>query len=149
MADRLLQPDMTLANPMQTKAYTGNGSGGVDTSKDAKVKDFNLVEKFSAKAFDTKQFDAKNFWHGDFQFNTKAAAVKADAASEKTYGTKTVPVKDARDSGKNFDAAQRFATRDAPITGKTSQDHLEEKYKGQKSQMSIDQVRDLLNKPPL
>ena len=145
MAARLLQPDRTLASPLQSKAYY-NGAGGVDI-KDANVKDFYVYQKFSAKDFNTKQFSAKDFWKGDFQFSTKPAIVKTDSASGKTFGTKSHPIKDAREAGKGFDTST-FATREAPVKGKTSQNHLDEVNKGQ-TQMNIDQVRDLLNKPKL
>jgi len=150
LVDRILQPDMTLGNPMQNKAFSGGGgTGGVDTSKNASVKDFYFVQKFSLKAFDTKQYEAKNYWQGDFQFTTKPAAVKADSAAEKSYETKALPVKDAPEAGKGYqDATRGYATREAPERGKTSQSHLDEKFKGG-PQLNIDEVRDLLNKPKL
>jgi len=148
--DRILEPDMTLGNSMQNKAFSGGGgTGGVDTSKNANVKDFYFVQKFSLKAFDTKQYEARNYWQGDFQFSTKPAAVKADSAAEKTFDTKALPVKEAREAGKGYqDATQGYGTRDAPERGKTSQNYLDEKYKGG-TQLNIDDVRDLLNKPKL
>jgi hypothetical protein len=149
MMDRIMMPDRTLGSPLQSKAYSGGGNGMLEISKDANVKDYYFTRKFSLKAFDTKQFDAKGFWQGEFQFATKPASVKADSAAEKTFATKTIPVKDARESGKEFQAGgESFATRESPLRGKTSQNHLDEKYKG-KEQMNIDQVRDLLNKPKL
>ena len=147
MAQRLLQPNRTLGSSFQNKTFYNGGVGGVDTSKDASVKEFYLFQKFSPKPFDTKQFDAKNFWQGDFLFSTKPANVKTDSVSDKTFDTKTVPVKDARESGKGYDT-RTFATREASAKGKTSQNHLDEVYKGN-TQMNIDQVRDLLNKPKL
>ena len=149
LEERLLQPNRTLGSPMQNKAFNnGGGVGGVDTSKNANVKEFNLFQKFSPKAFDTRQFDAKNFWNGDFQFATAPAAVKAGPAAQKTFDTKSAPVKDAREAGKGYDS-HAYATREAPEKGKTSQTHLDDVYKGNKAQMNIDQVRDLLNKPKL
>ena len=149
MLDRILQPNMTLGNPMQSKAFYGGSSSGASLTKDANVKDFYFIQKFSSKDFDTRQFDAKDFWNGNFQFTTKAATIKDDAAAQKDYATKTLPVKDARGSGKGYAADSRtYATRESPERGKTSQNHLEEVYKG-KDQMNIDQVRDLLNKPKL
>jgi hypothetical protein len=149
MLDRILRPDMALGNSMQSKAYYGgSGGGGVDL-KDANVKDFYFVQKFSSKEFDVRQYSAKSFWSGDFQFSTKAANVKADAAGDKVFASKALPVKDAHEAGKGYAADSRtYATRESPERGKTSQNHLEEMYKG-KEQMNIDQVRDLLNKPKL
>lgn len=148
MVDRITKPDMTLGNPMQGKSFTGGGNGLLEASKDANVKEFYFDQKYSPKAFDTKQFSAKDFWNGDFHFATKAAKVKADEAAEKDFATKPVAVKDARESGKGYQSSgQAFATRESPIRGKTSQNHLDEKYKGEP--MNIDQIRDLLNKPKL
>jgi hypothetical protein len=149
LIDRILQPDRTLGNPMQNVAFNGGGAGASEFSRQANVKDFYFTQIFSPKSFDTKQYEAKDFWQGDLQFTTKAADVKADAAAEKSFATKALPVKDAREAGKSYDTAKRgFATRNAPAVGKTSQNHLDEMYKG-KEQMNIDQVRDLLNKPKL
>ena len=150
MVERLLQPDRTMGNAAQNKAYNGGGTGSLDVSKDASVKDFYFVQKFSAKNFDTKSYDSKNFWMGDFQFATKAADVKHDSKADKAFDTKTMPVKDAREAGKVFkDQDSKFATRESPIRGKTSQNHLDETNKGGSEQMNIDEVRDLLNKPRL
>jgi hypothetical protein len=149
LVDRILKPDMTLGYSMQNLAYNGAGSGGLELKKDASVKDFYFVQKFTAKGFETKDYEAKSFWQGDFQFTTKAADVKTDSAAQKIYATKALPVKEAREAGKLYqDGGRAYATREAPERGKTSQNHLDEIYKG-KEQMNIDQVRDLLNKPKL
>jgi hypothetical protein len=58
-------------------------------------------------------------------------------------------VKDARESAKGYAAAgQNVATREAAERGKTSQQHLDDIYKN-RPVMSIDEIRDLLNKPKL
>ena len=94
LVDRILKPDMTLGNPMQTKAYYSGSSGSVDISKEANVKDFYFTQKFAPKSFDTKEFDSKSFWRGDFQFTTKAASmVKTAPAAEKTFETKAAACK--------------------------------------------------------
>ena len=150
LVDRLLKPDMTLGNPMQNKAFNGASGGGLDVSKDANVKEFYFIQKFTPKTFDTKQFEVKNYWQGDFQFATKSATVKTDFTADKTFETKGAPVKEAREAGKSYQTAttRAYATRVAPELAKTSQNHLDEVYKG-KTEMNIDEVRDLLNKPKL
>jgi hypothetical protein len=150
MLDRILEPDRTLASPLQEKAYYGGGAGGTDLSKEATVKDFNFIQKFFAKEFNAKQFNATSYWTGDFQFVTKQANIKDSAATDKVFASKSLPVKDARESGKSFGADSAYATRESPMRGKTSQNHLEEVNKGpSQGQMNIDAVRDLLNKPKL
>jgi hypothetical protein len=108
------------------------------------VKSFYFIQKFSAKSYNTKEYNTGDIWQGEFQFTTKAASVKTDNAVGKVYETKAAPVKDASESGKGYEV-KTYATREADEKGKTSQAHLDELYKG-KSELNIDQVRDLLNK---
>lgn len=146
MIDRILQPDMTLASPLQGKSFY-SGKGSVDLTRETPVKDFYFVQKFSSKSFETKEFASRGYWQGDFQFATKAAYIKTDTAADKTFDTKAVPVKAAYESGKDYYSGKSaYPTKEAPEKGKTSQNHLDEMYKG-KERMNIDQVRDLLNKP--
>jgi hypothetical protein len=70
--------------------------------------------------------------------------VKTDSLADKIFDTKAAPVKEAHESGKDY-GTKGYATREADEKGKTSQSHLDEMYKG-KSEMNMDQVRDLLNK---
>ena len=149
MAERLLQPDRTLGNASQDKTYYGTG-GTLDFSKTVDLKEFNFVQKFSAKAFDTKDFSARSFWNGDFQFSTKTASVKTAADATKVFSTKSATIKEARYANKSFITDKgSYDTRDADLDAKakTSQQHLDDLYKGKA--MNIDQVRDLLNKPRL
>ena len=146
LIDRILQPDYSLGNPMQDKTFNSGGAGGLDTTKNATVKDFYFVQKFSSKTYQTKDYAAKGYWQGDFQFATKAAAVKSDNAANKIFETKAAAVKDAHEAGKDYtNAARGYSTREADEKGKTSQNHLDSEYLPQ-GQMNMDQVRDLLNK---
>jgi len=142
--DAILNPDYSAASQFQSKTFYSGGGTSADATKSANVKSFYFVQKFSAKTFDTKEFDTKNYWQGDFQFTTKAVAVKTDSAVGKVFDTKAAPVKEASESGKEY-GVKVYATREADEKGKTSQAHLDELYKG-KSELNIDQVRDLLNR---
>ncbi len=144
LMDTVLPPDVAMVNPMQGKTFYSGGAGGVDSTKSANVKEFYFTQKFFAKAFETKAFAAKDFWQGDFKFSTKAANVKAASEADKVFATKAVDVKAASESGKEY-ATRGYATRESIEKGKTSQAHLDETFLG-KSQMNMDQVRDLLNK---
>jgi hypothetical protein len=142
--DAILNPDYSAASQFQGKTFYSGGTNSSDSTKSANVKSFYFVQKFSAKSFDTRAFDTRDFWQGEFQFTTKAAAVKTDSAVGKVYETKAAPVKDATESGKGY-GVKGYATREADEKGKTSQAHLDEMYKG-KTELNINQVRDLLNK---
>jgi hypothetical protein len=141
---QILNPDLNSASYLQNKTFYSGGTGGVDTTKNANVKEFYFVQKFTSKSFETKEYTSKDFWGGDFQFATKAATVKTDSLADKIFDTKAAPVKEAHESGKDY-GTKGYATREADEKGKTSQSHLDEMYKG-KSEMNMDQVRDLLNK---
>lgn len=149
MLQRLLNPDRSITYGGQNATYYGAGSGSVNVTKDAPVKDFYFMQKFSPKSFETKDYDSKGYWSGDFVFATKPANVKTDDTVDKTFGTKAHEVKQAREATQNFATTNTtFATFTSGLKGKTSQNHLDETYKGQ-TQMNIDEVRDLLNKPKL
>lgn len=141
--EEILNPRLDLASPMQNQSFQ-TGRGGADASGKANVKDFQFEQKFSPKAFDTKAFSAKNFWQEDYRFATRAAQTKTDPAVEKSYATKAMEVKDARESSKDYGTRQ-YATREADAVGKSSQKKLDDQYLG-KSPMSMDAVRELLNK---
>ncbi|MGA3171491.1 MAG: hypothetical protein ABSE62_10805 [Chthoniobacteraceae bacterium] len=148
LLQRIMTPDRTLANPLQGKSYYG-GAGDIDVSKPAPVKDFFFIQKFSSKSFDTKDYDTGDFWMGEFQFNTKSATVKTDTSADKFFATKTMSVKESEEANKDFLAGKTtFPTHQSGLSGKTSQNHLDEVNKG-KEEMNIDQVRALLNKPRL
>lgn len=143
--DAILNPDSNMASQYQTKTfYSGGTTNSADSTKSANVKAFYFVQKFSAKSYNTKEYNTGDFWQGEFQFATKAANVKTDSAADKVYATKAAAVKEATESGKDY-GVKTYATREADEKGKTSQAHLDELYKG-KSELNINQVRDLLNK---
>ena len=143
--DAILNPDYSAASQFQGKTFYSGGGNSADATKSANVKSFYFIQKFSAKSYDTKEFDTKNYWGGEFQFATKAATTKTDSAVGKVYDTKSATVKEASESGKEYASVKSYATRQADEKGKTSQAHLDELYKG-KSELNIDQVRDLLNR---
>jgi len=143
----IINPDKSkgVLSAIQDKTFYSGGTSGLDTTKSANIKEFDIFQKFSLKSFETKDFSTKDYWQGEFQFTTKAAYVKTDSAADKIYATKpATEVKDASENGKGYDTST-YATREAVEKGKTSQEHLDEVYKG-KTQLNMDQIRDLLDK---
>ena len=131
-----------------TKSFNG---------KAARVSDFYLPQKYTSKNFLTGAFRGnKGFWMGDFKFRTDAAATKDFAQGGKLFDTKTAPVKAAHESAKAY-AATPYATKDSKFRGK-AQDAFDARgpeamagpdapgWRGAMGPMTIDQVRDLLNK---
>jgi hypothetical protein len=150
LLERIQNPDTSITSSFQGKAYYGGSDKQGYASKEANVKDFYFVQKFTSKGYEAKAFDAKSFWGGDFQFTTKDAYTKDSSNAGKVYDTKGADVKTASEAGKEYAAnGKAYETKSAPDKGKTSQNHLEEMHKDGSEKMNIDQVRDLLNKPPL
>ena len=143
--DRIMKPDMTLASPMQSKGYNDGKSFGAVSP--ASVNSFYIARTFSAKSFSSKAYNgAGNFWAGDFKYSTTAARTGTGFAT-KAFAVKTEVVKDARETGKTSVSAGRTYTRAGPFKGHgTRQALLDEQHSPEKAPMTIDQVRDLLNK---
>jgi hypothetical protein len=159
--NRLLRgPDSKIAYESQNKSFQDDrtfSAGGK-----AYVKDFQFDQKVQLKAFYSKEFaGSRNFWAGDFQISKYAAADPQQRRfiipnASKTFETASVDVKDARESGKavpidkyqgnlqfkgRYEDQTNLAT-DRKAKGKGS---AEEK-KAAAPPMTIDEVRNLLNK---
>jgi hypothetical protein len=145
LIDRVLKPDMTLHNAAQDKSFGGGKS--FQAGSNPYVKDFYFTQKFGPKTFAAGPFrDSKNYWQGDFKFATTEANTRGRfdiPNAAKAVDTKTMDVKDARESGKSY-TSKTYATDDFRGRGK-AQGALDAENAA-KAPMTVDQVRDLLNK---
>lgn len=144
LVDRLLKPDMELQNEAQQKKFSADHGGTID--KKATVGSFYLQEKKNGKKFaatrdvSTRKFDSENFR------GSKEAAI-AKPQREIVNANRAVPtaglrdVRAARDSNKIVDSREYAGKRPFLDRGK-SQKSLDR----QNPPMTIDQVRELLNK---
>ncbi len=156
--DRIERPDMNLRYDAKKNFFGAKSYGGAGS---ANVKEFYFPQKFRAKDFLTGNYSGgKNFWMGDFKYATKdargVAAVtgqKNSTAAAKTFDTKSMPVKSAYDSDKNY-TSSTFATRQWSGRGK-SQDKIDLEGEGALSSIhdgdfkqlkTVEDVRQLLNK---
>lgn len=142
LAERLMQPDMTLGAYEQNKTF-GQGKGFRTDSK-AQVKEFYFTGRFKPdKEFSTKEFRSKEFGGRDAKFETKEAPTKTNQAADKRFETKSADVKDARESNKAFSTTAYANAKDAQVHG-TAQGSIDEEHN--KGPKTIDDVRELLNK---
>ncbi len=118
------------------KTFNGTGTG-------VQLKEFYIAPRSNLKEFPTKAFSSATFAQSDITFATKDASTKKDTRDEKTYETKAAPVKTARESGKAYDTRD-YADSHQFIPDGKSQKALDQQ-RAQKP-MTIDQVRELLNK---
>ena len=151
--DRIMKPDMEQSFNLQQAA---GGSSKAFSPKSANSKGFYFQQKANAGTFRSKEYSGtKTAWMGDCQFSTKTARTKDDAT--KPAETKSAPVKDARESGKGA-PTKEYVDQQKEFTKRgRSQDKLDAEggvpkdgkpvgWSGDMKPMTIDEVRELLNK---
>jgi hypothetical protein len=143
LIDRLLEPDMTLANPAQDKHFDANQQTRMKrvVSHDFVTHDITPAKEFSAK----RGFFARVFGTRAFRQDNNAAAIPAKSeASEQTksFAAQQSPLPHgSADAGKRIAASEFNDTR--PFLGRgKSQKALSQ----HDTPLTIDQVRELLNR---
>jgi hypothetical protein len=144
LVDRLLKPDMSLNNNMQSKQFTVRNK---TETKQARTKWFFLRKRTPEKQFaDVRNYKAKSFTPRQSQFQTTEASLRTRSRipnGERAYpvpgysGVKPLP--DGEKSVESFAFAD--SSRPFLVRGK-SQKALSQ----QDTPLTIDQVRELLNK---
>jgi hypothetical protein len=151
--DRITKPNMEQSFNLQNAAGGSSKSFG---TKSANSKGFYFQQKANTGTFRSKEYTGtKTAWMGDFQFGTKTARTKDYAT--KPAATKAAPVKDARESGKGA-PTKEYVDQQKEFTRRgRSQDRLDAEggvpkdgkpvgWDGNMKPMTIDEVRELLNK---
>jgi hypothetical protein len=139
LVDRLLKPNTELKNTQYDKKFIADKTSA---HKQATVSAFYWQQKAAAKEFQgtrdftTRDFDSHPFYRAGDTFGTKTA----DSA-QKTARTSTAQTRGFHDSTKTANSRDYSETRPFLDKGK-SQKSLERKN----PPMTIDQVRELLNK---
>ena len=144
LVDRLLKPDMTLQNDAQNKKFTGDGSASIN--KRANVGAFYVHQKPHSKNFSgTRDFSTTQFYSQSYRSGRgayEASSHQPMANSRSAYANQTARgVRDAPQSGKKVASRAYAGTRPFLDEGK-SQKSLNQ----QNAPLTIDQVRELLNK---
>ena len=142
LMDRLLKPDMSLQNPVQSRQFVARGS---TTTKQARTREFYVRDRppekgFFGRLFRTKDFSTKNARYADMQASvaTRTRVAKADVP----YRTAAYrDVDSARESDQAAAVSEFAGTRPFLIQGK-SQKALSQQDRA----LTIDEVRELLNK---
>ena len=144
LVDRLLEPNMELQNPVQNKKFVADHGGAIE--KRASVGAFYVQKKNNAKSFtDVRDVPGREFHAQNFRGTKDAASARPQR--EIVNANRAVPasnardVRAARDSNKTIDGRDYSGNREFVARGK-SQKSLDRKN----SPMTIDQVRELLNK---
>jgi len=143
LVDRIMEPDMSLQNDAQSKKFTADKTS---VNKKANVNSFYVQKRPTTKQFagsreySAREFNSRNFEQGDQAVARHVSSKKADdwtfSAASKTADTRT-----AHDQNKK-QASHDYAGNRPYLEQGKSQKSLNRKNKP----MSIDEVRELLNK---
>jgi hypothetical protein len=143
LVDRLLRPDMTLQSGEQKKKFMADGTS---INKKARVGAFYIEKKSRSKAFlGTREVSAKQFnfplfhgSHGTFENSSQQSLRNSRVA----YPTQSIrEPHDAPQSGKKV--ASRSYAENRPFL---DQGKSQKSLNRQNAPLTIDQVRELLNK---
>ena len=151
--ERLLKPNLNLRFDLRQNSTFGRQS--FETSN-ARVKDFYFTQRFAPKQYETTAWrGGKKPWYGDFKFSTGEAATKGKYEipnAAKQADTKTLPVKDAKESDKEMPTG-KYAKHDRSYLGKEAERMNRKLPAGTPTEstselrpLTIDEVRELLNK---
>ena len=142
LIDRLLKPNMSLANPAQDKQFSVTPAS---VDKRAPSQSFNTRKTSRPKsfagerAFVAKQFATQNFVAGDSRANISTRHVtKTDAVyfASAVHGTRVAPESDATLAAATFAGNRPFLGQGKSQKALSAQD----------TPLTIEQVRELLNK---
>jgi hypothetical protein len=149
LLDRIQRPDMELPNPMQNKSFDGGDRVRIREApivreypgtKDAPAQEFSGTKSF---------FGIKNPWFGNRVFDTREAPLMARGAAnlDAAYPVRDARTGDYRDSSKKAAVdGSDMEVRPFLVTGgaQGALDQISDKIR---KEMTIDEVRELLNKP--
>jgi hypothetical protein len=143
LVDRLLKPDMTLQSSEQKKKFIADGTS---INKKANVGAFYVEKKSNSKRFSgTRELSTQQFNSRSFSGSRRGAgnsSQQAAAVSQRAYSTQPArSTRYASESGKKTDSRAYAGNRPFLDQGK-SQKSLNQ----QNAPLTIDQVRELLNK---
>lgn len=147
MLDRIMNPDRDRANPMGAKEFASKPFEG---RKFEGTGEFTGVKSARTKEFVTREFlGIRNPWFGKKVFATEGVAdLHRYAVADRRYGTRSVETRTLREGEKTARVDNRteaVAARSYLGRGK-SQALINTAYPSQ-GPMTVDEVRDLLNRP--
>lgn len=153
LIDRILKPNTELENRSFEATFYG-GEKFQQNPAAAAVKSFQFEDRVNAKTFQTREFAASPYWAGDFKFQTKPAADGRRAReAQGEFATRDFEVTEAREAGKTSEVREyaesqrEFRGKEAERLKKSIEPGQEPAgWKGDLKPMTLDDIRDLLNR---
>jgi hypothetical protein len=149
LLERIQRPDMELSNPMQKKSFEGGGGVRIREAPIARAyagtKDAIAKEFAGTKSF----FGIKNPWFGNRVFEAREAPLMARGGGnlDAAYPVRDARVGDYKDSSKSASLGDAAAEVRPFLVQGGAQGSLDQISDKIRKEMTIDEVRELLNKP--
>jgi hypothetical protein len=149
LMDRIMKPNTSLQATEQSRAFYQGKSGAQD--KTASTKTFYSPSHVQLKDYNAKSFyDGHGYWNGTYKYETKQANTSPKFLGIfpllKHYETKSMDTKVANEASRNY-VTREYDTRTYDTRTFETRDYRgRETEASTKGGLSIDQVRELLNK---
>jgi hypothetical protein len=149
LLERIQRPNMELSNPMQNMAFTGGG--GVQIREASIARSYAGTKEARSKEFATRSFfGIKNPWFGKRSFDSKEAALfprGGPVKLDEPYRVSEARVREFPAAGKQAALGDSIVPVNAFLGRGGAQGSLDQISDKVKKEMTIDEVRELLNKP--
>jgi hypothetical protein len=150
LLERIQRPDMQLGNPLQSKSFSSVGGPGLKSAPFAD-KTHSTAQSGTLREFSgTRSFlGIRNPWFGQRAYDAKPASLasRVGLQTSKPYPLKGASAKPFSNAEKNANASKpAFASKPFLLDGE-AQGAMRQISEKVKKEMTIDDVRELLNKP--
>ena len=146
LVDRIMNPNMALANPMRDKAFSGTSAVALRSSP-ATGQTFYGVKDATVKDFSTRSFlGLKNPWFGSRIFSTKAEALASAYDVKKAAFNKSVETTGYYGATKDPNLGSPVVPLTTYVLAPAAQGTMSRISDKVTEKMTIDDVRELLNK---
>ena len=148
MMDRIMNPDRDRANPMGVKAFAAKPFEGREFEGSGQ---YTGVKSFRSKEYATREFfGIRNPWFGKKVYATEAAReLNRYVLADRGYSSRRFETRAAADQDRAAplrEATGKDNTREFLARGK-AQGSIDAAYPSRGDALSIDEVRELLNRP--
>jgi len=150
LMDRIQRPDMQLGSPLQTKSFAGAQDLKIQSSA-ASNKTFGVAEASNLKVFQGSRsfFGIKNPWFGQRTYDAKTADLTSRGGAEiaKSYRVKETAVSSYSASARKANPSAAEVPLKPFLVPGEAQGAMQQISDKVRKEMTIDDVRELLNKP--
>jgi len=150
LLDRIQRPDMQLGSPLQSKSYQG-ASGLKIQGYPVSGKSYASTQSRPLKEFQGSRsfLGIKNPWFGQLTYDAKSASLSPRSGAElsKSYSVKPADVVPYAASSQSANSSKPEVPLQPFLVQGEAQGAMQQISDRVKKEMTIDDVRELLNKP--